>query len=114
MQSQLNAFSQALVRGDIEKSQWNMAFLLIVPNIATGYQRVFGLIAVWAHPCQAHYSTLEEVAYKLVLLEDGNVDWAYAFIQLHEALSLMSLSSEGHTSTITGSAPSGETHSHLH
>ena len=27
--------------------------LLIVPSIAAGYERVFGLVAVWAHPCHA-------------------------------------------------------------
>ena len=75
------------VWGDVGKPQWDMAFLLIVPNIAVGYERVFGLVAVWAHPYQAHYHSLEEAACKLVLLMDESADWAYAFFQLNEALS---------------------------
>ena len=112
--AQLNALSLAVAWGDIEKSQQDMAFLLIMPSITTGYERVFGLVAVWAHPHQAHYSTLDGVACKLVLLEDRSADWVYAFIWLNVALSHAPLSSEGHVSTMTDGTPSREAHCHLH
>ena len=78
MQTQLNTPSQVETWGDVGKPQWDMAFLLIVPSIAMGYERVFGLVVVWAHPCQAHYHSLKEVTLKPVLVVDGSVDWAYA------------------------------------
>ena len=71
----------------LEKPWWDMAFLLIVPITTVGYERVFGLVVVWAHPHQACYHTLEVVAHKLTLLVDKSTDWVYAFVQLNEALS---------------------------
>ena len=52
-QAQLNTLSQTGAWGDAEKPWWDMAFLLIVPTIAMGYKRVFGLVAVWMHPNQS-------------------------------------------------------------
>ena len=69
-------------------------------------KRVFGLATVWAHPCQAHFTTLAEVANKLVLLVDGSADWVYAFIQLNKVLSHAPLSSVGHISAMTDDTPS--------
>ena len=43
-----------------------MTFLLRATNIAVWYERVFGLVVVWAHPHQACYHTLEKVAHKWV------------------------------------------------
>ena len=54
-----------------EKSQHDMSFLLIVPSLGIRCKRVFGLTAVWAHTCQAHFLTLGEAAHKLVLLARG-------------------------------------------
>ena len=79
-QEQLNALSQSMAWGDVEKPWEDMVFLLIMPSITTGCKRVFGIVTVWAHPHEAHHWTLEEVAHKLVLLEDKSVDWAYSFI----------------------------------
>ena len=106
MQAQLDTLSQAMVWGDAEKLHWDMAFLLIVPSIAAGYERVFGHVTVWAHPHQACYTTLVEAVNKLVLLVDGSGNWLYAFIQLSEALSHAPLSSMGHISAMTDNAPS--------
>ena len=85
-----------------------------MPSITTGYKRVFVLVAVWAHLCQAYYSTLAEVAHRLVLLVDRSADWIYTFVQLNKALSLTSLSSEGHVSTMRDGMPSADAHGHLH
>ena len=65
-------------------------------------------MAIWTHPCQAHYHSLEEVAHKFALLVDESADWAYAFVQLNEALSHVPFSSEGHVSTMTDGAPSAD------
>ena len=46
MQAQLNTISESVALGDTEKPQWDMAFLLIMPRIAAGYKRVFGLVTV--------------------------------------------------------------------
>ena len=94
--------------------QQDLAFLLIMASIATRYERVFDLVAVWAYPHQPNYSTLEEAAHKLVLLEDRSADWAYTFVWLNKALSHAPLSSKGHISAMTESAPSGEACSCLH
>ena len=79
-----------------------------------GCERVFGLVAVWAHPCQAHYHSLEDAAHKLVLLVEESSDWAHAFVWLNEALSHVPLSSEGHIRTMVDGAPSADTHGQLH
>ena len=108
MQAQLNTLSQAGVWGDVGKHWWDMAFLLIVPNITSWYKRVFGLVAVWAHPYQAHYHNLEVAAHKLALLVDESADWAYAFVWLNEALSHAPLLSEGHISAMMDGVPSAD------
>ena len=103
-----------MVWGDTEKPWWDIAFLLITPSVTAGCKRVFDLVTVWAHPCQAHYTTLAEVACKLMLLMYGSADWVYAFIQLKEALSHAPLSSMGHISAITDGAPSMDACRQLH
>ena len=86
-------------------TQWAVAFLLIAPSITMGYEKVFSLVVVWVHLHQVCYHSLEEVACKLALLVDESVDWAYAFVQLKEALSHVPLSSEGHISAMMDGAP---------
>ena len=100
MQEQLNALSQAGAWGNVEKPWQDMAFPLVVPNIIIWCKRVFGLTTVWAHPHQAHFQTLEEVACKLLLLADVSVDWPYAFVQLNNTISHALLLNEGHVSTM--------------
>ena len=51
MQAQLIALSQTGAWINIEKSRQDMAFLLIVPSIAIGCERMFGLTVVWAQTC---------------------------------------------------------------
>ena len=92
MQTQLNTLSQAGAWGDVGKHWRDMAFLLIVPSIAVGYKRVFGLVAVWVQPHQAHYHSQEEAAHKLALLVNESVDWTYTLVWLNEALSHAPLS----------------------
>ena len=103
-----------LGRGDVGKLQWDMVFLLIVPSLTIWCKRVIGLTAVWAHPHQACFQTLEEVAHKLVLLADESADWPYTFVQLNDAVSHAPLLNEGHISTMTDGMPSGDAHSQLH
>ena len=62
MQRQLTALSQAGALGDMEKPSQDMAFILVAPSLAMGCEQVFGLTAVWTHPCQVHIPTLVEVA----------------------------------------------------
>ena len=100
--------------GDTEKPQRDMAFLLMALCIIAGYKSIFGLVAVWAHPCQTHYTTLADVVWKLMLLMDGSANWVYAFIQLNAVLSHTPLSSMGHFSAMTDGAPSMDTHSWFH
>ena len=59
MQAQLNALSLAGVWGDVGKPWQDMVFLLIVLSLAVRCKRVFGLTTMCAHPCQAHFHTLE-------------------------------------------------------
>ena len=80
MQSQLTTLSLVGSWGNMEKPKWDMTFLLIAPSIAIGCERVFGLTAVWVHPCQVHFPTLLEEACKLMLLVDVSKDWPYAFV----------------------------------
>ena len=114
IQAHLDSLSQVMTWGDAKKPQWDMVFLLIMLSIATGYKRVFGHVTVWAHPHQAHYTTLVEVAHRLMLFIDNSADWVYALVQLNKALSHAPLSSIGHISTMTDGAPSTDTHSQLH
>ena len=83
-----------------------MAFILIAPSLAIGCEWVFGLRAVWTHPHQAHLSTLEEVAQKLMLLADDGPNWLYAFTQMNDTMAHAPLSSEGHIGIMTDGLPS--------
>ena len=87
-----------------------MAFLLMVPSITTGYERIFSLVTLCAHPHQAHYTAIVDVVHKLMLLMDGSTDWVYTFVQLSEVLSHTPVSSMGHISAMTDGAPSTDTH----
>ena len=87
-----------------------MAFLLIVPDKTITGERVFGLVAVWAHPFQAHHPSLGEVACKLGLLISTSNDSAHTFAKL---MPHMPLSSEGHISVMIDGAPSMNACGHL-
>ena len=114
MQAQLNMLSQVGMWGDVGKPWQDMVFLLIAPSIGLGYKRVFGLVMVWVHPCQAHYHTLKEAAHKLALLVDESADWVYGFVWLNEALSHALLSSEGHISAMMDGMPCTDACGWLH
>ena len=59
-QGQLTILSQVGAWGDVEKPHQDMAFLLMAPSLAVGYEWVFGLTAMWMHPCQVHLPTLAD------------------------------------------------------
>ena len=65
---ELSVLSCAGAWGDTKKSWGNMAFLLIATKKTIKGERAFGLAMVWAHPYQAHLSSLDEVAKNLTLL----------------------------------------------
>ena len=114
MQAQLNTLSLAGAWGDVEKLQQDMAFLLIALSLTIRCERVFGLTAVWTHPCQACFQILQEAAYKLVLLADDSTDWLYTFIWLNDAISHVPLSNEGHTSAMMDGTPSVDAYGQFH
>ena len=103
--SELYALSPTGTWGDTEKFKCYMTFLLIVPNKTVKGERVFGLVAEWAHPLQAHHPSLGEVAHKLRLLISTGNDWAYTFAQCNEDTLHMPLSSKGHRSVMIDGAP---------
>ena len=114
MLAQLNTLSQVGTWGDMEKPQWDMAFMLVAPSINAGCERVFGITTMWAHPHQAHYPTLEGAAQKLLLWADDGPDWLYTFSELNDTVSQLPLSSEGHISAITDGMPSMNACGQLH
>ena len=70
MQRQLITLSQVGAWGETEKPQQDMAFVLIVPNLAVGCEWVFGLTSMWMYPHQVCLPTLAEAAQKLMWLAD--------------------------------------------
>ena len=114
MQAQLITLLGAGTWGNIEKPRQDMVFLIIAPSTAIGCERVFGLTAVWAHLCQAHFPPLPEAACILVLLADVSKDWLYTFEQLNDAVAHVPLSDEGHISAMTDSVASTDAHGQLH
>ena len=98
----------------MEKPRWDMVFQIVALSIAIGCERVIGLTTVWAHPHQAHFQTLEEMAHKHMLWADISTDWPCALIWLNDDLSHAPLLNEGHISTMTDGAPSMDAHSWLH
>ena len=70
-----------------------MALLLIAPCLATGCERVFGLVAVWVHPCQVCLASVVEVAQCLLLLTDEGPDLPNVFIWMNNAILYVLLSS---------------------
>ena len=85
-----------------------MAFLLIVPGLAVRCEWVFGLTAMWAHPCQACLPTLVDAAQKLMLLANKGPSWPYAYMQMNDAMAHTPLSSEGHIGIMTDGIPKYE------
>ena len=113
-QAQLTALFQAGAWGNVEKPQWDMAFMLVAPSLTIRYKQIFGLMAMLAHPFQAHYHNLEEVAHKLVLLVDEGPDCPYASVQMNDTMTHVPLSSEGHIGTMTDGMPNMNACGHLH
>ena len=114
MQAQLTVLSQAGAWGKVEKSQWDMAYLMIAPSINAEGDQVFGLAVVWVHPCQGCLSTLVEAAWKLMLLVDNSPDWPYAFICMNDTMLHVPLSDKGYICTMTDGVCSTNTWSWLH
>ena len=108
-QMHLSAISWAKALGDPKKPKLSMAYLLIVLTQAVEEERIFGLLAVWVHPCQALLSSLEEAAKKLTILINTGDDWPYAFLQFCEDSQHVPLSDTGHISIIVGGALSRST-----
>ena len=113
MQTQLATLSKAGAWEDAEKPQQDMAFVLIAPSLAIGCKQVFGLTAVWAHPCPAHLPTLVEAAWKLIMLADEGPNWPYAYMWMNDVMAHMPLSSEGYVGVMTDGLPSLNAYSHL-
>ena len=113
MQAQLNTLSQEGVWGDVGKPWWDMAFHLIMPSIAVGYERS---LAWWQCGCipTRPTTTLEEVACKLAQLVDESMDWFYTFVWLNKTLSHVSPLSEGHVSAMMDGTPSADAQGRLH
>ena len=76
---ELYALSPTGTWDNAKKFKHYMAFLLIAPDKTIEEERAFGLVAVWAHPFQAHHPSLGEAAHKLRLLINTDSDWVYAF-----------------------------------
>ena len=114
MQTQLTTLSQARAWGEVEKHQWDMAFLMIVPSNNSGSDQVCGLAAMWVHPQQGHLPTLVEAAWKLMILVDSGPDWLYAFICINDSMLHVPLSDKGHIGTKTDGVCSTNACSQLH
>ena len=112
-QPELLTLSQAGAWGDMEKPKCNMVFLLIATDKTVKGERLFGLVAVWAHLHQACHSSLDEAVQKLTLLIDTGANWAYAFIWLNKGALHVLLSDEGHISAIINGMPSRSACGHL-
>ena len=104
-QTQLTTLSQAGAWWNAEKPREDMAFLLIAPSLGVGCERIFGLMAMWAHHHQAHLASLVQVAQCLILLADEGLDWSYTFIWMNDAVLHVLLSSEGHHGILTEGEP---------
>ena len=102
---QLTTLSQAQTWANAEKPRKDMAFLLLAPSLAARGERVFGLVAMWAHPHQVCLVSLAEVAWCLVLLADKGPDWPYAFISMNNTVLHVLLSSKGHLSILMEGKP---------
>ena len=82
--SHLSDISLAKAWGNPWKPKLCMAYLLIALAQAVEEERKFGLVAMWAYPCQTLLSSLEEAAKKLTLLINTGDDCPYAFVWLCE------------------------------
>ena len=83
-------------------------------SLAVGCEWVFGLTAVWMHPCQVCLPTLADAAPKLLLLVDEGANWPYAYLRMNDTMEHMLLSSTGHIGITTSDLPSHNTCSYLH
>ena len=114
MQTQLATLSQAGAWAEVEKPQWDMAFLMIVPSTNARGDQVFGLATMWVHPHQGCLSTLVEAAQKLMLLVDDGPDWPHALFCMNDTMLHAPLSNKGNISTMMDGVCSTNTCSQLH
>ena len=102
---ELLELSHAGAWGSTEKPCGDMAFLLIAHRNTIDGEMAFGLATVWAHPYQAHLSSLDEVVRNLTLLINLTDNLAYAFVQLNEDAQHIPLSNKGQSSAMVDEAP---------
>ena len=113
-QAQLNTLSQAGAWGDVGKPQQDMA----IPFNSTKHHHEVQK-GLWPGGSMGTFQPSllplsKEAGHKLVLLVDKSMDWAYAFVQLNDALSHIPLSNEGHVSAMTYCAPTVDVQGWLH
>ena len=111
---ELSALSYSGAWGDAEKFWGDLAFLLIAPEKTIQGEVAFGLTMVWAHPYQAHLSSMDEVVKKLTLLVNSSNNWTYTFVQLNEDAQHVPLPKEGHLGAMIDGMPSRNMCGHLH
>ena len=107
--SHLSAISLAKAWGDPKKPKLSIAYLFIALAQVVEEERIFWLVAMWAHPCHTLLSSLEEAAKKLTLLINTGDGWPYTFVQLCEDSQHIPLSDARHISFMVDSAPSRST-----
>ena len=100
--------------GGMQKSLGRIWPSLVVPSLATGCERNFGLVAMWTHPHQVWLASLAEVAQCLVLLASEGPDWLYTFVYMNDTILHAPLSSKGHLGILMEGKPQRNPWGFLH
>ena len=83
-------------RGDKEKFQNDITFLLVSAKEEATGDRKYGLSTIWANPCQVRVSSMEEVVRKLTAWVSSGPNWPYALVHLNKDTCHVPLPKEGH------------------
>ena len=87
---------------------------MITPKKTIQGEVAFSLTMVWAHPYQAHLSSMDKAVKKITLLANSGNNWVYTFVWFNEDAQHVPLPKEGHLRTMIDGTPSRNTCRHLH
>ena len=82
-QVELFSISSLKVRGNIQKTHSDIAYLLVWVENAMR-DRHYGISLVWVNPNQVRVAIMEEVVEKLTAYTSSGTDWPYALAKLCE------------------------------
>ena len=82
--AELSSLTSLKAWGERQRICHDIAFLLVLAEKEVTGDRKYGLLTIWANPCQARVHSMEKAVKNLTTWVSSGTDWPYALVQLHK------------------------------